>query len=118
MNESDAIMAFSQSEKVKSGIIWASQALELLNALGPPERAGAERMIQLNIDMMIQEIRLARRITGDSTWDDIEPILDQALVMIRSGVAPDAVGHLTQALSKTTSIGHRSMTFLKDKGLL
>ena len=118
MNESEAIMAFSQSEKLKSGIIWTSQALEFLSGLAPPERSGAEKTVQLKIDMMIQEIRLARRITGDPAWDDIEPLLDQAMVMIRSGVAPDSVGHLTQALSKTTTIGHRSMSFLKEKGLL
>ena len=38
--------------------------------------------------------------------------------MIDSGVAPEAVIHLTQALSQVTSIGHRSMTVLKEEGLL
>jgi hypothetical protein len=118
MNEQEAIMAFSQSEKVKSGIIWASQALELFGGLPVPEKPGAEKTIRLKIDTMIQEIRLAKRITGDPAWDDIEPILDQAMVMIHSGVAPDSVLHLTQALSRVTGIGHRSMSFLKEKGLL
>jgi len=111
-------MAFSQSEKVKSGIIWTSQALELLGSIPVPERSGAEKLIRLKIDMMIQEIRLAGNVTGDPAWEDIESILDQALVMIHSGVAPDSVVHLTQALSRVTSIGHRSMSFLKEKGLL
>lgn len=118
MNEQEAIMAFSQSEKVKSGIIWASQALELLGGLPVPEKAGAEKAIRLKIDMMIHEIRLAQRITGDPAWDDIEPILDQAMVMIHSGVAPDSIPHLTEALSRVTTIGHRSMSFLKEKGLI
>jgi len=38
MNTREAIMAFSQSEKVKSGIIWVSQALELLRGLPTPEK--------------------------------------------------------------------------------
>ena len=118
MNEQEAIMAFSQSEKVKSAIIWTSQAMELLGGLPIPEKPGAEKVIKLKIDMLVQEIRLARNVTGDPAWDDIEAILDQALVMINSGVAPDSVVHLTQALSRATSIGHRSMTFLKEKGLL
>jgi len=118
MNEQEAIMAFSQSEKVKSGIIWASQALELLGGLPVPEKAGAEKVIRMKIDMIIQEIRLARNVTGDIAWDDIEATIDQAMVMIHSGVAPESVVHLTQALSKVTSIGHRSMSFLKEKGLL
>ena len=118
MNEREAIMAFSQSEKVKSGIIWASQALELLGGLPVPEKTGAEKAIKMKIDMIIQEIRLARNMTGNPDWDDIESIIEQAMVMIRSGVAPDSVVHLTQALSRVTSIGHRSMSFLKEKGLL
>ena len=108
-------MAFSQSEKVKSGIIWASQALELLGGLPVPEKTGAEKVIRMKIDMIIQEIRLARNVTGDIAWDDIEATIDQAMVMINSGVAPESVVHLTQALSKVTSIGHRSMSFLKEK---
>ena len=118
MNEQEAIMAFSQSEKVKSGIIWASQALQLLGGLPMPERSGAEKIIRISIDMIIQEIQLARNVTGDVSWDDIAAMMEQATVMMNSGVGPDAVVHLTQALSRVTSIGHRSMSFLKEKGLL
>ncbi|MBC8418462.1 MAG: hypothetical protein KJ573_17285 [Proteobacteria bacterium] len=118
MNIHEAIMAFSQSEKVKSGIIWVSQALELLGGLPTHEKQGAEKIIRMKVDMIVQEIRLARNVTGDAAWDNIEPIIDQAIVMINSGVAPDSVVHLTQALSRVTSIGHSSMSFLKEKGLL
>ena len=118
MNTQEAIMAFSQSEKVKSGIIWASHALELLRGLPTPEKPGAEKTIKLKIDMIVQEIRLAKNVTGDPAWDDIEAVLDQAMVMINSGVAPESVVHLTQALSRVTSIGHRSMSILKEKGLI
>jgi len=111
-------MAFSQSEKIKSGIIWVSQALELLRGLPTPEKSGAEKTIKLKIDMIVQEIRLAKNVTGDPAWDDIEAVLDQAMVMINSGVAPESVVHLTQALSRVTSIGHRSMSMLKEKGLI
>jgi len=68
--------------------------------------------------MTVQEIRLAKNVTGDPAWDDIEAVLDQAMVMINSGVAPESVVHLTQALSRVTSIGHRSMSTLKEKGLI
>jgi len=118
MDTREAIMAFSQSEKAKSGIIWASQALELLRGLPTPEKPGAEKTIKLKIDMIVQEMRLARNVTGDTAWDDIEAVLDQALVMINSGVAPESVVHLTQALSRVTTIGHRSMSILKEKGLI
>ncbi|MDZ7695617.1 MAG: hypothetical protein U5R49_01370 [Deltaproteobacteria bacterium] len=118
METQEAIMGFSQSEKIKSAIIWTSQALELTAALNGPEKEGATRMMKMKIDHIIQEIRLAKNIAGNPYWDDIEKDMENAVVMINSGVAADSVSHLTQALSKVTSIGQRSMAFLKEKGLI
>ena len=118
MEINQAIMAFSQSEKIKTGIICASQSLQLLAGLPFPENEGARKVIRMNIDMMCQEIHLAGNLSGDNAWDGIKKIIQKAIVMIDSGVANESVVHLTQALSQTTSIGHRSMTFLKEKGLL
>ncbi|MCF8128808.1 MAG: hypothetical protein K9N10_09850 [Deltaproteobacteria bacterium] len=118
METSQAIMAFSQSEKLKSSIICASQSLELLAGLPFPEKEGAQKVIRMNIEMMRQEIHLARNLSGDEDWDEIEKHIGKAVVMIDSGVAPESVVHMTQALSQVTSIGHRSMTVLKEKGLL
>lgn len=118
METQKAIMGFSQSEKIKSAVIWTSQALELIGALKGPEKEGATRMVKIEIDHIIQEIRLAKNIAGNPYWDDIEKDMENAVVMINSGVAADSVGHLTQALSRVTSIGQRSMAFLKEKGLI
>ena len=118
MNVQEAIMAFSQSEKIKSGLIWASQALEMLSGLPDTEKQGAEKIIKAIIDMIAHEIRLARGVAGHAAWYDIEKPLEQAVVMINSGVAPESVVHLTRALSRVTGIGHTSMSFLKERGLL
>jgi len=118
MEINQAIIAFSQSEKVKSSLICASQSLELLAGLPMPERGGAQKVIKMNIDMIFQEIQLAKNVSGDASWDDIEKTIGKAVVMIDSGVAPESVVHLTQALSQVTSIGHRSMSILREKGLL
>jgi hypothetical protein len=114
----DAIMAFSQSEKIKSGLIWISQVLGLIAGLPASEKQGAEKTVRALLDMLFHEIRLAGSLTHDGSWKDIEKNLDQAVVMINSGVAGESVVHITQALSQVTSIGHRSMSFLKDEGLL
>ncbi|MFO7987161.1 MAG: hypothetical protein R6U38_14990 [Desulfatiglandaceae bacterium] len=118
MEIQEAIMAFSQSEKIKSGIIWTSQALELMGSLPGAEKEGANRLIKLKMDVLVQEIRLAANIAANPYWQDIEKDMDKALVMINSGVAADSVSLLTQALSKVTSIGQRSMTLLKEKHLI
>jgi hypothetical protein len=118
MNVQEAIMAFSQSEKIKTGIIWVSQTLEMLRGLQERDKQGAEKVIKTMISMIFQEIRLAKRIAGDASWEDIERRMDKAMVMINSGVAPESVLHLSQALSLVTNIGHRSMSFLKEESLL
>ena len=76
-------------------MICASQSLELLAGLSFPEKEGAQKVIRMNIEMMRQEILLARNLTQDESWDEIEECVGKAVVMIDSGVAPEAVVHLT-----------------------
>jgi hypothetical protein len=118
METKQAIMAFSQSEKIKSGLIWVSHSLEMLSGLPEPEKQGGEKMIKAIINMIVHEIRLAGTLVEDAPWKEIESGIEQAIVMINSGVGSDAVPQLTRALSRVTTIGHRAMAFLKEKGLL
>jgi len=118
MNTKTAIMAFSQSEKIKSGLIWLSHTLELMGSLHPSEAQGGEKIVKALTDMVFQEVQLAKKVAGDEQWYDAEKSIDQAIVMINSGVGPESIIHLTQALSQVTSIGQRSMSFLQDQGLL
>ena len=118
MDTKKAIMAFSQSEKIKSGIIWLSHALELLGSLPASETQGGQKIVRALTDMVFQEIQLAKNVAGDEKWNDAEKSIDQATIMIDSGVGPESITHLTQALSQVTSIGQRSMSFLQDQGLL
>ncbi len=118
METDKAIMAFSQSEKIKAGIIWISQALILLQGLPGEEKKGGERIISALLNMIDHEIKLAKAVAGSEMWDEIEPNIDKAVVMVNSGVGHEATIHLSRALSKVTNIGHQSMTFLKEKGLL
>ena len=118
MDTKKAIMAFSQSEKIKSGIIWLSQTLQLLGSLPAPEGQGGEAIIKTLADMIFQEIQLAKSVAGDDQWENAAKSIDQAIIMINSGVGPEAIIHLTQALSQVTSIGQRSMSFLQEQGLL
>ncbi|MBL7181328.1 MAG: hypothetical protein ABIK98_06290 [Pseudomonadota bacterium] len=118
MNVPAAIIAFSQSEKIKSGLIWITQALELLSGLSTTEQQGAEKVIKTIIDMISQEIHVARNLTKDDSLNDIEKHMDMALVMINSQMTPESGYHLIQALTRVTSLGQRSMSVLKEKGLL
>ena len=118
MEVQKTIITFSQSEKIKSGLIWVSQALQLLDGLQEPEKRGGETVAKAILDMIVHEIQLGKNVSGDVSWDEVLGHIDKAMVMINSGVAVEAVVHLTQGLSQVTSIGHRSMSFLKEKGFL
>ena len=118
MNIRQAILAFSQSEKIKAEIIGVTQALESLNGFPDRNRKGAEDMARIFISSILRDVHLSRKVTGESTWQEVEKNIDLALVMLDSGVAQESSYHLTRALSSVTDIGQRSMTFLRAKGLL
>ncbi len=118
MRVNEAIIAFSQSEKLKSGIIWASQIIEMYIGLAEPDKPGAERVLITLTNMIATEIHVAKKAAPHDVWPDIEKDINTALVMLNSGVPHEAGYHLTQALTKVTTIGQQSMTFLTDEGLL
>ncbi|MFC1883563.1 hypothetical protein ACFL2O_02225 [Thermodesulfobacteriota bacterium] len=118
MEPGEAIMAFSQSEKIKSGLIWASQAVEISNNIAGHEKQGAEKIIISLIGMILHEVQLAMNVAGSAPWQDIEKDIERALVMINSGVGLESVPHLIQALSKTTTVGQNSMVRLQEEGLI
>ena len=114
----DAITAFSQSEKIKAGLIWATQAIELYKALPEADKPGAEKIIKAIVDMIGSEILICKKAAPNELWVEVEKNIDTAIVMINSSVAHEAGYHLTQALTQTTTIGQRSMSILIDKKLL
>lgn len=118
MTHQEAIMGFSQSEKIKGGIIWISSALQILDALQGMERRGAEAMIKTFLNLMAHDVQLSGRVSPQDGWIDVQTFMDQAVVMVESGVAAEAIHHLTQALSRVTNIGQRTMSYLRDEGLL
>jgi hypothetical protein len=118
MHVNQAIIAFSQSEKLKSGLIWASQIIEMYIALSESEKPGAEKVLKTLISMIAAEIHVAKKAAPHDSWPAVEKDINTALVMLNSGVTHEAGYHLTQALTKVTTIGQQSMTLLMDEGLL
>ena len=118
MKIDQAIISYSQSEKVKTGIIWVSQCLDRLQGFRGDEKKGSEIPVHLLLNMIGHEINLAMNVTHDKDWAEVKPHLERALIMFDSGVGPESGLHLSKALSKVTNISQRSMEFLKKEGLL
>jgi hypothetical protein len=118
MKTSEAITAFSQSEKLKSGLIWATQMAEVCLALSEPDKFGAEKMLKTLVSMIGNEINVAQKTAPHDAWLEAQKDVDAAMVMLNSGVAHETGFHLTQALSKVNNVGQQSMTQLIDEGLL
>ena len=118
MQISDAITSFSQSEKIKAGLIWATQAIEIYKALSEMDKPGAEKILKAIVDMIGSEILIGKKSAPNELWPEVEKCIDTAMVMIHSGVLHEAGYHLTRALTQTTTIGQRSMSILRDEGLL
>lgn len=118
MKSSEAIMAFSQSEKIKAGLIMIAGSLELLKNLPEEEKRGASRIIYMDLSMLGHEVGLAKVVTGHQEWNEVERFLNKALVMFDSGIGEEALIHLSRALSQVTNIGQQSMSLLKETGLL
>ncbi|MFO7783029.1 MAG: hypothetical protein ACQET7_15235 [Thermodesulfobacteriota bacterium] len=115
MSLPSAVTALAQGEKIKAGLIWASESISLLNGLGGVERSGGIQVIKGLCAMIGHEVSLVRRLTADPTWDEVTPHLDRAMVMMESGVPYEATGHISKALSRTTGILQRAMESL-DSG--
>jgi hypothetical protein len=118
MKSNEAIMAFSQSEKVKTGLIMIAGTLDLLKNLPEEEKRGASRIIYMDLSVLGHEVGLAKIVTGHEEWNEVERFLNKALVMFDSGIGEEALIHVSRALSRVTNIGQQSMSFLKETGLL
>jgi hypothetical protein len=118
MDTKEAILAFSQSEKAKSGLLMAAQLLEVLTGLPDNEKHIAERFLRPLIGMIANEVQLSRKMTASDSWAGLEKSLNSALVMMNSGVPAEATYHIVQAISAATTIGQRSMEFLLSQKLL
>lgn len=112
-----AITGYSQSEKVKSGLIWISQIADQVAIMEGPGRQQGLLLLKTLAHMVADESDLAGRITADRRWHDIGKKINMALVMINSGVPQETGFHLTQALTLVTHIGGDAALELKEQGL-
>ncbi len=97
MDTQSAILAFSQSEKIKAGLIWASQTIEMVMGLPDQNKPGAQKIIAALISMVSNEIHLGMKIAPNEHWESSVKHINNAIVMLNSNVVHDAPFHLSKA---------------------
>ena len=118
MDTRPAVIAFSQSEKIKAGLIWATQTVEMNNGLAEHNKTGSQQVIGALVSMVANEVQVAMKMAPDERWEAATKHLNNALAMIHSNVAQEATFHLSRALSQVTSIGQTAMTQLVEEKVL
>jgi hypothetical protein len=118
MDTREAILAYSQSEKAKAGLLMASQLIEIYNGMPEHDRHAAERFLRPLIAMVANEVYLSKKMTSADMWAGVDKSLQKALVMMNSGVPTEASYHVVQAISAVTTIGQRAMQHLMNQKLL
>lgn len=111
-----SILAYTQCEKVKAGLIWLSQAMLQFQGQPPAKPAAAERLALALLEMVRDEVQLGWRLTREEGWQRADAHLKQAAAMIHSGAAYDAPWHLTLALRQITSLGQAAYQRLEREG--
>lgn len=118
MDVPTATLAFALSDKIKSGLIWASVLVEQSLRLPPGEKTGAEKTLIQLMEMIGSDLHVTKRRVPHPAWDTAEKELDLAIVMARSGVVMEATYHLTRALSQVTDVARTALEILKSEGLM
>jgi len=118
MDTQSAILAFSQSEKIKAGLIWTSQTIEMVVGLTEQNKPGAEQIVAALVGMVTNEIHLGMKLAPNEHWETALMHINNAVVMMNSKVIHDVPYHLSKALSHVTSIGQSAMTRLRGEGLV
>jgi hypothetical protein len=118
MDVKQAIAAYAQSEKVKSGLIWICQISDQVGAVEGAAKKHGVSLVRSLARMVSGESDLAGKITDDPRWNEIGKMINMALVMIDSGVPQETTFHLTKALTRVTRIGGQAADILKENKLL
>jgi hypothetical protein len=118
MNEKEAILGLMMSERMKAALIAANNLLTFVEGLPTGERMGGKNTVSQYLSMLASELGVAQRVSPQDEWAAVAQSLERAQIKVDSGIPYEATRDLTEAISKTVTVSHRTMSMLVDKGLL
>ncbi len=118
MTDREAILGLMMGERIKAALIMGNSLAQGVEGLAERDRKGAESLFVMYLRMLLNEVTIASRVSPQEEWDGMLKSMEKALVMAESGVAFEAPHHLTDALTKATTVAGRTMKYLQDRELL
>jgi len=119
MDTKTAIITYQYSERVKSGLIIATQLLEQLRRLkNDEELSGGKKILIWYLEGLIKELRIAMNVLGESGYRDIERKMMEAIGEIQLSQYQEAQRSFSESISMATTSCQSSMSFLIEKKLL
>ena len=118
MTEKEAILGLMMGERIKASLIVGNNLLQVMDGMSGEELRGALNLFSVYLRMIQNEVSLADRVSPQKEWEEIQKSLETGVVMVDSGVVFETSHHLTEALTRATTISNRTMTFLQEKNLV
>jgi len=118
MTEKEAILGLMMGEHIKASLIAGNHLLQIMEGMTGDELRGALSLFSVYLKMIQNEVSLAERVSPQKEWQEIQKSLETGVVMVDSGVVFESSHHLTEALTRATTISNRTMKFLQEKNLV
>jgi hypothetical protein len=113
----DAVVCFQYAERIKSELIIATKLLEQLEMLKDSELEGAKKLMLSFLGFLESEIKMARSISGQKSFEEAAAKVWEATERIRVSEYEEAFRCLSEAISATTTSGQSALKSLKDNGV-
>jgi len=113
-----AIMCFLYTEKIKSDLILTTNLLEILNSMRDEDIVGAEKLLVAYFNALIREVNIAANASGIQGFKEVNVKLEAVIQRTKQHNYVNAAKLVSEAISITTTNGHKAAQTLREKGLI
>ena len=113
-----AIVVFHYAEKIKSNLILTFSLLDVLDGMRDEEISGVEKLLVAYFNALIREVNIAANASEVQGFQDVSAKLDEAVEQTRQHNYANAMKHVSEAISITTTNGNKAAETLKEKDLI
>ena len=118
MDVKDAVISFQYAERIKSGLIIASELVDEVAAMDYEERKGARKLLIHFMNALLGEIRIAYNASKLNFFKEAGLIFEEVIENIRSEKYEEALRSISYAVSSATTGGEIAANILKENEML